>query len=539
MEFDRDELMPTFLAETDEHLAQMEQALVGLETHPDDGEQLAVVFRGAHTMKGNAAVLDLRPVEELAHVVEGLLDRLRDGSVALTGGLVSLLLAAVDAFREMVPQALGGDLDMHVEHRALADRLRAATAATASAGAAGAGPDVVCAPLEERTRTLRVDVSKLDRMLDLTGEAAVARGRLLRDLELLGLVGASALESAREMDRLCHGLQELVMSARMVPIGPTFRRQARTVRDLATETSRQVRLVLEGEDVEVDTAVVERLADPLMHMVRNAVDHGVEAPDVRAAAGKDPCGTITLRAFHDAGTLVVTVADDGAGLDRARILARARERGLVGSAPADAEIDRLIFEPGFTTADHVTTVSGRGVGMDVVRRNIEALRGSISIDSRSGLGTTLTIRLPLTLAIIDGLSVGVGGETYILPIESVVECLELPASERRASEAAGVVAVRGRMLPYVRLRHRFEVPPTEEAAPREYVVVVRQGAALAGLAVDVLHGESQAVLKPLDRFFAHLPGISGSTILGDGRVALVLDVALLLESVAASAEPAA
>jgi len=537
MEIDREALIRTFLAETGEQLASMEEALVALEASPEDAEVMGTVFRCAHTLKGNCSVLDLSAPEELAHAMEGLLDRVRSGDVPVSSALVTLLLSAVDALRAMVPEALDGEAGMRPSHRAIADRLRAAAAGNVDPG--------VRAPVVPRSsatadegRTLRVDVVKLDRMLDLTGEIAVARGRLLRTLEQLGPAGGEALEAAREMDRLCLGLQDGVMKARMVPVRPLFRRYTRMVRDLAADTGRRARLVVEGHDVEVDTAVIERLADPLTHMIRNAVDHGLEAPDVRAAGGKDPCGTVTLRAFHHAGSVVVQVADDGAGLDRTRILDRARELGLVGDteAASEAEVHRLLFEPGFSTAGEVTTVSGRGVGMDVVRRNIEALRGTISIASRPREGTTVTLRLPLTLAIIEGLAVGVGGESYILPIDAVVQCVELPESERERPDAGGVIPLRGAALPYLRLRHLFDV--VGEPPSRGYVVVVRHGAGQAGLAVDVLLGESQAVIKPLDPMLRRLPGVAGSTILGDGRVALILDVALLLEAALVQPEAA-
>jgi two-component system chemotaxis sensor kinase CheA len=530
MDLDRDELVRVFRAEAEEHLTQMEEGLLVLEAQPADDEALGAVFRGIHTLKGNLSVLELPAPEEMAHAVEGLLDRLRARDLAFTSPLITLLLAAVDALRELVPDALAGKIGMRLEHSVLVDRVRTASE----------GQPVVALPVTTSARasietpsahTLRIDVGKLDRMLDLVGEIAVARGRLFQQLERLGAAAGGALDAARETDALCHDLQELVMGARMVPIGSLFRRHARAVRDLAAENGRRARLVVEGEEVEVDMTVIERLADPLTHMIRNAVDHGIETPEVRGAAGKDPCGTVTLRAFHDSGSVVVQVQDDGAGLDRARIAARARERGGLSEAhPSDAEIDRLIFEPGFSTADRVTTLSGRGVGMDVVRRNIEVLRGTITVESRPQGGTTLTIRLPLTLAIIDGLAVGVAGETYILPIDRVVECVELPAEAARA-EGEGVVPLRGQMLPYLRLRHLFDLAPAtvDEAGKRgrEYVVVVRHGDGVAGLAVDALRGETQAVIKPLDKVFRRLPGLAGSTILGDGRVALILDVALL------------
>ena len=318
------------------------------------------------------------------------------------------------------------------------------------------------------------------------------------------------------------------MKARMVPIGPSFHQHVRTVRDVASAHGKQARLVVEGEDVAVDTAVVEYVRDPLIHMVRNALDHGIEPPDARRAAGKDPAGRLTLRAFHEAGSMVIEVEDDGAGLDRERIAKKAVAMGLAAEAArlSDEDLARIVFEPGFSTAEKVTELSGRGVGMDVVRRNVEALRGSVAIASERGKGTTVTIRVPLTLAIIQGFKVGIGDEAYILPLDAVVECLELPASESASPTAHGVVNLRGKPLPYLRLRDHFDLEGSRPA--RENVVVVQHGALSAGIVVDELHGESSTVIKPLGTMFKGIPGVAGSSILGNGRVALILDIAGIL-----------
>jgi two-component system chemotaxis sensor kinase CheA len=314
----------------------------------------------------------------------------------------------------------------------------------------------------------------------------------------------------------------------MVPIGPSFHQHLRTVRDVATSQGKQARLVVEGEDVEVDTAVVEIVRDPLTHMVRNALDHGIEPPEVRRAAGKDPTGRLLLRAFHDAGSMVIQVVDDGAGLDRDRIARKAVAMGLVADAArlSDEDLARVVFEPGFSTAETVTELSGRGVGMDVVRRNVEALRGSVAIESERGRGTTVTIRVPLTLAIIQGFKVGIADEAYILPLDAVVECLELPPEETASASVHGVVNLRGKPLPYLRLREHFGLEGRRPA--RENVVVVQHGVQSAGIVVDELHGESSTVIKPLGSMFKQIPGVAGSSILGNGRVALILDVAGIL-----------
>ena len=316
-------------------------------------------------------------------------------------------------------------------------------------------------------RTLRVDVETLDRLLDLAGEMAVGRGRLKAALEQMPAGAAlAAAEIHSEADRLHADLQELVMKARMEPLGPTFRRFARSVRDLGAALGKSARLLIEGEDVEVDTKVIEHIRDPLTHLVRNALSHGLEAPDERVARGKDARGLVRLRAFRETGGIVIEVEDDGLGLSRERITRRAREMGVLpeGEALSEAALLDLIFEPGFSTASAVTEVSGRGVGLDVVRRNVEALRGSVRVASREGQGTTFTIRLPLSLSIIPGFAVLAGAETFILPLEAVVECLELPPGGLHGHEGTGLISLRGEPLSCRRLRSRFELEGEPPAA---------------------------------------------------------------------------
>ncbi|HET7294661.1 MAG TPA: chemotaxis protein CheA [Vicinamibacteria bacterium] len=405
------------------------------------------------------------------------------------------------------------------------------------ASAPGAtNPTAAREALAARTRTLRVEVETLDRLLDLTGEIAVARGRVR---QLLGTGADEArravLEVEREADRLHAELQELVMQVRMVPVSPLFARYARTVRDAAAAEGKRARLVVGSDDVEVDTKVVEAIRDPLTHLVRNAVAHGIERPEDRERSGKEPGGTVWLEAVRDTSSIVIRIADDGAGLDRARILDAARRRGLVADGSEsldDAQIHQLIFEPGFSTSAAVTGLSGRGVGLDVVRRNVESVRGSVSVAPREGGGTVFTIRLPLTLAIIQGFGLAVGAETLVVPLEAVLECLDLtPDSE--PERKSGVLNLRGEALPFLRLRQALRIPG---AAPeREQVLVVHQQGRRVGLVADRLLGESQNVIKPLGRLFRNLPGVAASTILGDGRVALLLDVDAVIQEAAALA----
>jgi two-component system, chemotaxis family, sensor kinase CheA len=546
-ELERDAIVQTFLGESQEGLAVMEEVLIALEVRGDDPELLGTVFRLAHTLKGNASSLGFDGLVRFCHTLEDLLDRLRERSLPVTSELIALLLRAVDALRELVPAAAAGTEGLSGGQERLRRQLSVhAAAATAAPAAEAPAPEAAFVaeapapgpvttaggPTTASPRGLRVDMHKLDRMLDLTGEIAIARNRLRRML-VEGEASPEMIEAQGEVDRLCQDLQERVMQARLVPLRATLRQHIRTVRDLAASQGKQARLLLEGEDVEVDTSVIEHVRDPLTHMIRNAVDHGIERPELRRQRAKDPCGTIALRARHESGTIVLEISDDGAGLDRARILDRARRRGLDTTRLDAGEVQRLVFEPGFSTAEAVTELSGRGVGLDVVQRNIHALRGSVGIRSRAGEGTTITVRLPLTLAIIDGFGVAVGDETYVIPLEAVAECLELPAETTTDGDGRAVISLRGKPLPCVRLRRLFGWAGDGR---REHVVVVRQDdGTQAGLVVDGLHGETQTVIKPLGRIFRGLPGISGSAILGSGRVALILDVPALLARALAGA----
>jgi two-component system, chemotaxis family, sensor kinase CheA len=541
-DFDRDAVLASFLVESEEGLDTMEQALVQMESNPSDPELLPSIFRVAHSLKGNATSLGLSELAGFAHVVEDLLDVFREQQALPSADLISLLLKAVDELRVMVSAAKAGsqpltakqqkirkEIAQEVEKRS--KRVLSPSGARGDSSSAakidtlpGAGP-----------RTLRADVDKLDHMLDLTGEIVIAQGRVRQMIEQLGTEeGRTLLEMHREAERLYMDLQNEVMSIRMVPVGPLFRQFVRSVRDLARSHGKMARLEVIGGDVEVDTTVLEQLKDPLLHLLRNAVDHGLEMPADRESHGKNPCGVIRLSAAHSGGNIIVKLQDDGAGFDRARILEKAKRLGLLSGKNelSDQDLYDLVFQAGFSTAESVTDLSGRGVGLDVVRRNIDLLRGTAEISSIAGKGSTITIRLPLTLAIIEGFSVRVGSETFIVPLEHVTECTELPA-EQRSLEASGILSLRGNAVPYVRLRHMFNV--AGETPKRENVVVVKINEFQAGIAVDELLGGMQTVVKPLGRAFRALSGIAGSTVLGDGRVGLIIDVPALLRGVMQSA----
>lgn len=382
---------------------------------------------------------------------------------------------------------------------------------------------------------IRIHADKLDTLINLVGELVTTSAGVAL---LAGRHQDSALtEATSDAARLIEDIRESAMRLRMVEIGETFSRFRRVVRDVAKELGKEIALEITGGETELDKSVVERIGDPLTHLIRNAIDHGIETPDIRRAAGKPECGTLKLNAYHESGGIIIEVIDDGAGLNAQKILAKAIQKGLVNTdaSLSDAAIAQLIFEPGFSTSDQISNISGRGVGMDVVKRNIEALRGTITIDSQAGAGTTFRIRLPLTLAIIDGFLMGVGEANYVLPLELVQECVELPRQAKQGTQAPSetgrsYINLRGEVLPLLRVRDYFDL--TGKAARRENVLVVRLGHRKIGLVVDELKGELQTVIKPLGPLFHQLKGVSGSTILGSGEVALMLDVAALLDDIA-------
>ncbi len=543
MEIDREAIAQVFLAESEEHLHEMEEALIALENSPEDQESLQTIFRVVHTIKGNASCLGFQYLTNFTHVLEDMLDQLRKRQIPVATSLITLLLQSVDALREIIPDTVSGNESIQPAHSSLLNHLTGYASPALEAGPSNDLPEVERVAetgparpshLLGRSGTLRIDIEKLDRMLTLTSEISIARERLKQTVGKLDARGGQEiLEADLEVDRLYLELQEMIMKIRMVPVGPIFRRYIRTVRDLAATHGKLARLDIEGADVEADTRVIEQLTDPLTHMIRNAIDHGIEPAELRQSSGKDPCGRITLRACHDSGSIVIQLSDDGCGLNRKRILERARLLRLIADASemTDQEVFQLIFKPGFSTSENVTDLSGRGIGMDVVRRNIESLRGIVELDSREGEGTTISIRLPLTLAIIDGFKVGVSRETYIIPMEAVIECLEMPEEARNGPHGSGIINLREQPLPFIRLRDMFALGSS--SPDRENIVVVQHNDKKVGILVDAVLGESQAVIKPLGKMFRGVSGISGSTILGNGAVALILDVPALLRQAVA------
>ena len=544
MEIDRETLLHTFIVESEENLNELETSLIALESSPDDIEILQRIFRLAHTLKGNSISLGFDSLFEFANTIENMLDRFRMNTLSVTPARISLLLKTVDAFSQMLPNIVAGTEEIQPVHHKLIEQL-----AKSLDRPTLQEPGLSMDPAEKRSRpwgrrredilswidkikTLRVDISKLDRMMNIMGELAIARGRLTQMVEGSDDWSRNDIrEWNRSMEPVFLEMQELVMKIRMVPIGPTFSKLIRTVRDIATAHNKSARLVIEGKDVEVDTTVIDHLKDPLTHLIRNAIDHGIEEQEIRKAIRKDPCGQLILKAFYDSGKIVIQLSDDGRGFDKDKILARARQAGIVSEQDklSDEEIYLLVFESGFTTAESVTDLSGRGVGMDVVKRNIEGLRGIVSIASKAGHGSTITMSLPLTLAIIQGFQVEVGGEPCVIPLDAVLECMDLPREEYRGANGTGVINLRGEPIPYIRLIEHFGFDG--KPVTKENVVIVEHQNGKAGLAVDCLIGETQAVIKPLGKLLQKVKGVSGTSVLGDGRVALLLDVPDLLRHV--------
>ena len=545
------ELLSDFILESGEHLANIETQVLMLERDPCDAEALNAVFRGFHTIKGLAGFLELWNVQKAAHETETVLDRARNGELTLTPPAIDAILSSADYLRRWLrhletPASHGPPIE---GEEALLGRIRGLCAAPPETETGDPGPSREEEPAPQPAErpeasepapggepaegrrgsagAVKVDTAKLDLLVEMAGEMVIAESLVRQDPELPALRSARLQRNMAQLTRITQELQRTAMAMRLVPVGPLFRRMARLVRDLSRQFGKRVEMVTAGDEIELDRTIVEELADPLMHMVRNALDHGLETPRERRAAGKKETGRVTLTAQHRAGQVLIEIADDGRGLDRERIAAKAVERKLIASAEglADNEIFNLVFEPGFSTAVQVTNVSGRGVGMDVVRRHIDKLRGRIEIRSAPGQGSTFTLKLPLTLAIIDGLVVRVGAERYIVPLFAVREMLR-PKQDTiwTVKQRAEMSLVRGALLPVLRLYQRFQVTPAT-TDPRESVLIV--GEVEGGrfcLLVDELIGKQEVVIKSLGETFKNVAGIAGGAILGDGRVGLILDL---------------
>ncbi len=550
------ELLTDFIVESREHLSTVEAQVLIIEKDPHNAEALNAVFRGFHTIKGLAGFLELWEIQKLAHEVETVLDRARNNQLTIHPGAIDVILQSTDYLRRWLAY-----LEVHLQGRpsdppgrdeALLNRIQRLTGGAESSNEASADIAAMTVAVESPVReatasettplatrrsdsmTVKVDTSKLDYLVDMAGEMVIAETLVRHDPELATIKSPKLQRKIAQLTRITAELQKTAMAMRLVPIGPLFRRMARLVRDLARQCGKRVEMETEGDEIELDRTIVEELADPLMHMVRNAMDHGIETPPERQQCGKNPAGKLLLKAHHHAGQVVIEIADDGRGLNRERILAKAVERGLVasGEGMADADIYNLIFLPGFSTAGKVTNVSGRGVGMDVVRRHIEKLRGRIEIRSTPGEGSTFLLKLPLTLAIIDGLVVGVGAERYIVPLFAVREMFRpLPDTLWTVQQRGEMALVRGDLLPVRRLYRRFQVTPRTEDPLSSVLVVAEVEGQKYCLLVDELIGKQEVVIKSLGETFQHISGVAGAAILGDGRVGLILDLDRLFKDV--------
>ena len=645
-----DHFKQTYITECYELLADMEERLMSLDCETADIEQLNAIFRCAHSIKGGSGAFGLSYITDFTHVLEALLDAMREGKLKPSREAVDMLLKSVDIVTRMVDAAKANttpspDLGANVLEQLKAFCANSGNAAPAAAAAVAATPksedekeyaitftpqpqffltgnepllllrevarlgkteikaqtdrvpglneldptqcylswqislqtmhsesdirevfefaedhctlvikeinnlpsasteveapktatarnSTAVADQGERAQTqatsIRVDLDKVDRLVNMVGELVITEAMLraqTRDLPVEKYPGL--IRGIDDLSQHTRELQEAVMSVRMQPVKSIFSRMPRIVRDLSAQLGKDIRMETSGENTEVDKTVIEQLGDPLTHMIRNSVDHGIESPEKRVAAGKPAQGTIHLSADHRGGRIVLEIQDDGAGINRAKVLAKAREKGLIApdAALTDEECDHLIFLPGFSTADVVSNVSGRGVGMDVVKRNIEGLEGTVRVTNQPGKGSLFTVSLPLTLAILDGMIVRVGMENYIIPITSIIETLRPKAGEvRRVEGYNDVLNVRGEFVSIIYLQSIFAIPGAETDPSKALVVLVESGGEKMGIIVDELIGQQQVVIKSLEANADPVKGISGATILGDGRVSLILDI---------------
>ncbi len=540
------EIVQEFLVESHENLSRLDQDMVELESRPEDAALLASVFRTMHTIKGACGFLGFTVLEKIAHRAEGLLALLRDGRLRLNPPLVSLILEAVDATRSVLAQIEATGQEGSERFDQLIDRLEAAAQENRSRpvepNPAAAPPEQAALradpakPEDETAKSsasadanIRVGVGLLDKLMDLVGELVLARNQILQFST--GREDAALNATSQRLNLITTELQENVMKTRMQPIGVVWNKLPRLVRDLSLSLGKQVHLEMEGAETELDRTIIEAIKDPLVHLVRNACDHGVEAPEARQRAGKPAQGVLSLRAYHEGGQVNIEIADDGAGIDVARVRQKAVERGLLSAELAqkisDREAFNLIFSPGFTTAATVSNVSGRGVGMDVVRTHIERIGGIVDLSSRPGEGTTVKLKIPLTLAIIPGLLVTSGGEQFVIPQVSLLELIRLDSgsSEKRIEYVHGtpVYRCRGALLPIAYLNDVLGLQPSRSGDAVSIVVLQAEDRQF-GLVVDGISDTQEIVVKPLGKQLKGLTVYAGATILGDGRVALILDV---------------
>lgn len=575
---DMAEIVESFIIETNEILEDLDYDLVELENKPENDELLNKVFRAFHTIKGTSGFLGLEKLTSVTHKGEDILNKLRKKEVKLSSELMDVILVAYDKIKELIV-VINNDKNENIDVTDTViylEKVIKDLEDNADLGKTIVEKDkkeqeseiiettqnellekknertpteivkpnevttIAQAPKKKEDKNIRVDVERLDELLNIVSELVIGRNQLSQvyfeaSLEYEGskLVRDLA-EATKQIDIMTNELQLVVMKTRMVKIGKVFNRFPRVVRDLSKELDKNVNLVIKGEETELDKTLIEEINDPLVHLVRNSVDHGVESPAEREAKGKEPKGTLILSATHEGNNVVVTIEDDGKGLDPKIIKAKAIEKGLITKEKAedlsDTEVFNFIFAPGFSTAAVVTNVSGRGVGMDVVRTNITKLRGIINIESKVNVGTKIIIKLPLTLAIIAGMVVKASEETMVIPLSSVIEVLRVHTDEIYSVNNFPVIKVKDRVIPLVSIyKLLYSTKEEEKTKVFQFVVIVEVAEKIFGIKVDEMIGQKEIVIKSLGNYIGNIEGIAGSSILDDGQVVMVLDVAELLQ----------
>ena len=530
------EIKTAYSLECSEKLAEIEAALLSLEPNPTIGDEFSTLFRAVHTIKGSSSIVGADQIEMFCHALEELLTKLREHELLLNQEMIPFLLKCHDHIRALVTDF---ETDLSDQGLKKADELL-----LAQIGCYISHPKIGNVQIEATTTSkpqesepsehqpdqkfVRVDAHKLDQLINLVVELVTASSILEANVRLSS--DLASIESSSSVSALVKQVQERAMSFRMIPVGDLFKRFQRSLHDMAATSGKSARLVISGGESELDKVVAEKLKEPLLHLMRNAVDHGLETSDDRIVAGKSATGTIELSAFHEAGAIVIEISDDGRGINKEKVLRRALANGLLRPEEAGThDVYSLIFEPGFTTLEEATLLSGRGVGMDVVKKQVEALRGKIDISSQEGEGTRIQLRIPLSLALIDGFMVIVGKERFIMPMELIEETIDLPPESLKSINTHGYLELRGEALSCLDLLEL--TPHCSETQASRFAVVVKLSGVKTALIVDRLEGETKAVIKPLGKIYRNVRAISGASILGDGSIALILDISELLSLV--------
>ncbi|MFB6345309.1 MAG: chemotaxis protein CheA [bacterium] len=544
-----EELFYDFFSEATEHLETFEDVLLTLEGGRDE-QALNEGFRGMHSIKGAAGFLDLRWVNNLAHAMEDLLGLYRDDGYRIEEDHIDLLFDSLDSLKKLINthhESIGEDTELELDYDQFHGEIDRVRDVIEEIEESGETVDVSEEPSEpetepeedvelRETESIRIDTSKIDTIVNRAGELVTTFNQLKRQSEELdGGQSREQRQMYNQMDRIVSDLQEEALSLRMIPLKKTFSKTRRMVRDLSNEFGKDVDLTIEGEETELDRSLVEKIQDPLVHLVRNALDHGIESPEVRKEKGKDETGSLTISAYHESGDVVIEISDDGAGIDPEVIFEEAVEKDLVdpNEELSEQEIYMLLFEPGFSTTEEVTDVSGRGVGMDVVRKNIESIRGQIEVESEIDEGTTFRMKIPLTLSIINGMIMQLGDQRFVIPTTNILRSLNPDASQITTIEDRGeVLNLRGELISLCRINQLFNLDVEDKPFDESLIVIVQGASGKVGLQIDDILGQQEVVIKSLGIAFEQLRGISGAAILGDGQVGLILDTQTLEQLVA-------